>query len=206
MSGSRTDGIWAFSPSLNARYRIDTRRSVYILEDGTEVPIPPAANTSATTASPPPARRHRQAASTDHRVVPSRSTLEANNLTERFDSLSISRQYSENEQQLSWTIPETTGRRRDADQPVVEAHDRTTQVNVVVQRAPAQAITDPTLYKVGVDAHRKLLPTVGEEEKFDPGKSQAFPAFVIHRLSQWWRFRLSTTRHTQEVLHNWSGK
>lgn len=169
MSSSRASGQWFFSPALNARYRIDARRNIYVLEDGQELPIPATPRTTTGAPIPTQANQYVSPANTGNTAATPGLTAGAGELPTRLESLNLGAQETPNRQQRP-RAGSAGGRRETASQPIIKAHDPDTQVSTVVQKAPAQVITDPTLYEVGVDAHRRLLPTTGDEERFDPSK------------------------------------
>lgn len=172
MSSNRSGDQWAFSPSLNARYRTDAQRNVYVLEDGREIPIPATPRTTAGVANPTQAyQQYPSLANAVYTAGAPRPNVGSSELPQRVVSLSLGAEEPTSVGQQRPRAGREADFRQGASQPIVKARDPATQVSTVVQKAPAQVITDPTLYDVGVDAHRRLLPTTGDEEAFDPGKS-----------------------------------
>lgn len=183
MSGSNPGTSWAYSQTLRAYYYHDRARNVYILADGQVVPAPSVQAAPSVPAPSLPAssqaNQRQSPANISYTVSPRGATTTTSNLTQRLANIALENSGAQGSQRRRGgsNAAET---REDLAPPVVRAHDPSTQVTTVIQRAPSQSITDPSLFAVGVGAHRRLLPSDGDEEAFDPGGPHLRP-FRVER-------------------------
>lgn len=174
MSDSNLGGQWAYSQSLNAYYYHDRQRDVYVLSDGRSIPVQAIPRATAQQPATPQTYPRQVPANASYTASPPSSAAAHNDLTHQLGNLNLGTTSGPGHQRHPRDGNETD-LREDEEPPVVRAHNSTTQVTTVVQRAPAQDITDPSLFAVGVGAHRRLLGSnSGDEEIFDPGMHASF--------------------------------
>lgn len=162
MSSNRAGLQWQWSATLQAWYYHDSRRNVYVTEDGRTLPL--------------------QASQGSHepRALPSTTDRGDRDLlhdrTASYGSTGSGAQYGiapgadpglnamMGNLQVSTAEPEAT---------VLRGFDQNQGIETRYQIYPPEEITQPELFEKGFTARAKVLRTRGSQEELDPGRPQA---------------------------------